>query len=222
MTITAKFAGTCAKCGGPIAVGDRIWFEKGQPVTHSFITVCQANLKAQRETGAPLKADVKVDIAKLVIFLNAATERGLKNPKVRALDHNQSELRLKLAGEKSKYQGAIVVERGATWPREFLGMLLPNGETTHSIETSLPLVNALAVIAQDPAAAAKRYAVLMGRCCFCDLPLTDDGSVEVGYGPICAKRFGLPHEVKGTTRPAQPLLEQDADVEPEPEEPWRR
>lgn len=33
------------------------------------------------------------------------------------------------------------------------------------------------------------------HCCFCGLELTDDGdgkSVDVGYGPVCAKNNGLP------------------------------
>lgn len=30
------------------------------------------------------------------------------------------------------------------------------------------------------------------------LPLTDAGSVEVGYGPVCASHWGLPHSPKGT------------------------
>lgn len=33
------------------------------------------------------------------------------------------------------------------------------------------------------------------RCVFCFLPLSDDGpdrSVHVGYGPVCAKKYGLP------------------------------
>ena len=53
-------------------------------------------------------------------------------------------------------------------------------------------------VAADPAAAAKAYGALMGRCSFCDTAITDEGSVEVGYGPVCAKRFGLPHTPKGT------------------------
>lgn len=30
-------------------------------------------------------------------------------------------------------------------------------------------------------------------CCFCGLELTDDVSVRVGYGPVCAAKHGLPH-----------------------------
>jgi hypothetical protein len=37
------------------------------------------------------------------------------------------------------------------------------------------------------------------RCVFCSTPLSDDGdgrSVQVGYGPVCADRYGLPWGVK--------------------------
>jgi uncharacterized protein (TIGR02996 family) len=32
----------------------------------------------------------------------------------------------------------------------------------------------------------------MGRCCYCNMPLEDERSKVVGYGPTCAKRWGLP------------------------------
>lgn len=32
-----------------------------------------------------------------------------------------------------------------------------------------------------------------GNCCFCGLLLTDPESVERGYGPVCARKNGLPH-----------------------------
>lgn len=58
----------------------------------------------------------------------------------------------------------------------------------------------LSVIASNPAAAAKAYGALMGKCSFCGKPLTDAGSVEVGYGPVCADKFELPHTPKGTPK----------------------
>lgn len=42
---------------------------------------------------------------------------------------------------------------------------------------------------------AAAYGKLTGTCIACGLTLTDDGknkSLEVGYGPICAKRYGWP------------------------------
>lgn len=54
----------------------------------------------------------------------------------------------------------------------------------------------LKAFAKDPATFAAQYGKRTGKCCFCDIRLTDDrdgSSVEVGYGPICAKKWNLPH-----------------------------
>ena len=31
-----------------------------------------------------------------------------------------------------------------------------------------------------------------GRCCFCNRELDNEGSIQHGYGPICAEKWGLP------------------------------
>lgn len=36
---------------------------------------------------------------------------------------------------------------------------------------------------------AKEYGALYGVCCVCARTLTDEGSIEAGIGPVCAKRF---------------------------------
>jgi Family of unknown function (DUF6011) len=41
----------------------------------------------------------------------------------------------------------------------------------------------------DPLAAAVKYGKLSGTCCSCGRDLTNDGSIEAGIGPICAKKF---------------------------------
>jgi hypothetical protein len=51
---------------------------------------------------------------------------------------------------------------------------------------------AVAAIAADPVTAIVRYGHLTGKCSFCCRPLTDGGSIEHGYGPICADKYGLP------------------------------
>jgi hypothetical protein len=47
-------------------------------------------------------------------------------------------------------------------------------------------------IAADPAKAAAESGHLTGRCSFCSRTLDDSRSVQHGYGPQCAKKFGLP------------------------------
>ena len=44
----------------------------------------------------------------------------------------------------------------------------------------------------DPIAYARAHGAKTGRCCFCSRKLTDPTSVRAGYGPVCAKNFGLP------------------------------
>lgn len=39
---------------------------------------------------------------------------------------------------------------------------------------------------------ATAFGALTGTCVFCSRKLTDERSIEVGYGPICAEREGLP------------------------------
>ena len=40
-----------------------------------------------------------------------------------------------------------------------------------------------------PLQAAMKYGKLSGRCCSCGRELTNDGSIELGIGPICAEKF---------------------------------
>lgn len=39
---------------------------------------------------------------------------------------------------------------------------------------------------------AARFGKLYGICCFCSRTLTDERSIGVGYGPVCAEHYGLP------------------------------
>lgn len=46
----------------------------------------------------------------------------------------------------------------------------------------------------DPYTLIKVYGHKHGNCCFCGRRLDNAVSVQLGYGPICAEKFGLPHE----------------------------
>lgn len=49
-------------------------------------------------------------------------------------------------------------------------------------------------LADNPETIASLHGKQTGQCCFCSRLLTDDRkgySVDVGYGPICAQRYGL-------------------------------
>ena len=57
------------------------------------------------------------------------------------------------------------------------------------------VIEAARKVCQDPAAALGEYGRESGRCCMCNHSLSDDAdgkSIEMGYGPVCAKNYGLP------------------------------
>lgn len=45
---------------------------------------------------------------------------------------------------------------------------------------------------QDPQAQLAQFGREQELCCFCWRALTDERSVQAGYGPVCAQRFQLP------------------------------
>ena len=53
------------------------------------------------------------------------------------------------------------------------------------------LWEALVALAENPEETAAMYGHITGSCCFCSRMLTDKRSTDVGYGPICASKFGL-------------------------------
>lgn len=200
MTMFAKFNGTCRACSHTIVKGERIVWERGTGARHATQAQCdaafadaeaqRATLRAQLDAAASLVAPV-IDVTAIVMFLAGARERGLKAPKARFLDGEQNEIALSLAKETGRNPGAVYVKVNG----EYAGKVAADGK---AFGLTAGLVALLTTIATNPAQAAKAYAALMGRCSFCALKLTDAGSVDAGYGPVCAAKYGLPHEALGT------------------------
>jgi hypothetical protein len=87
---------------------------------------------------------------------------------------------------------------------KFFGRISPAGvlelgrDRPRQSEELVPLLSRLAC---EPAKVAAEFGHLTGHCTFCARKLNDARSIAVGYGPVCAEKFGLPW---GETR-------QDAD-----------
>ena len=54
------------------------------------------------------------------------------------------------------------------------------------------IVTVMTDIASDPIAFAKKYGMGTGHCCFCTRPLCEEHSIAAGYGPSCARNYGMP------------------------------
>lgn len=190
MTISSRFAGRCKACGGDIKAGETINWTRDGGASHLTPARCADAVAAK--AARPV---VTANGAPIAAFIAAAKARGLKFPKARFLaPDGRAELRLSLAGDGSKYPGSVQVKIGDAW----IGRIQPDGTVAGPMRDRADVLATLAAIAADPAKAASAYGALMCRCSFCDKALTDAGSVEVGYGPVCAEKWGLPHKPKGT------------------------
>lgn len=211
MTITSKFDGTCKRCGGSIKAGARVEWSRGYGVTHLSPTDCEAVMAARKAAqAARYEAAPVIDLSPVVAFLKRAQSgpRALKRPRAHFLAPNGiDEVRLSLNGDGSPVPGSLQVRLNDEW----LGRVDPNGKVVGRLAGDSAMVAHLLNIANDPATAAAKYGALRCICSFCLTPLSDEGSVEVGYGPICAKRYELPHKPKGSKQLVSvPVIEPSA------------
>ncbi len=115
--------------------------------------------------------------------------RELVNPKIH-IRHPQMHLRLNIAGANARVPDSINVIKvngygNSTW----LGRILPeDGEVRVSHKGAVDILQQMNV---NPASFLAKMGKLSGHCCYCNLPLTDERSLQAGYGPICAKHYAL-------------------------------
>lgn len=163
-----------------------------------------------------------------------ALDRGLKRPGMTF--SSPIALRLKLATQRSKYAGDILVTAGG-YNTPYYGRMTPEGKFFPSHACGDSVLAFLRAFDSEPAKLAAEHGHGTGACCFCRLPLTDPRSVGVGYGPICAEHYGLPwgnakgrtydRATESTPAPVGAVLEPAPEVEPDlshltPEERFER
>lgn len=127
-----------------------------------------------------------------VYKLFAKAKEHLKFPKIHLLVEGVEKLKLYVAGPRSRVPDVVNVvgEDTETW----YGRVYPDGrwqEGRGSPEANKAVEGLLTRLASDPEKVATEYGRLTGNCCFCSRKLSDERSTEVGYGPVCAKKFGL-------------------------------
>jgi hypothetical protein len=104
-------------------------------------------------------------------------------------------LRLSRAGNNSNAPGAINVKLDAN--RQYMGRVHTNGTWVPGRDcTDTAVGAAIAAFARNPAGVAAEYGKRTGCCCFCNKKLTDERSLAVGYGPVCAANYGQPWGAK--------------------------
>lgn len=117
---------------------------------------------------------------------------GKKFPKLRFQVGEQA-IVLSLAGERSSRCGTVNITDGRPYgANTWFGRIELDGFLTAGKAATDEIVSALVTFAADPSAFAAQHGVATGCCMFCGRELETAESRSVGYGPICADRFGLP------------------------------
>ena len=136
-------------------------------------------------------------------LFDAARSR-IKYPALTLTPDGFTPIRISVAGERSKFNGAIIVtspERNAFGRRTFYGHISLEGVWTPSGTAAImdpeDRIGAFLVLfAAKPAEIASAYGRKTGCCCFCMRPLGGTSrsakhSVAAGFGEVCAKSWGL-------------------------------
>jgi hypothetical protein len=134
-----------------------------------------------------------------VYSLFAKAKQALKFPKLR-LSVKGMPLVLSVAGDKSAKPGVInVTDGGPFGNNKWYGRIAPDGSWELPMKEYPEIGEVAALLKQvgeDPHQAAANYGKLTGYCCFCQRALSDEKSVAVGYGPVCAEKWGLKDQWK--------------------------
>lgn len=200
--MTSRYPGKCVNCKQAFPVGTAIVYNTATRTTAH--TTCPPVVHVASTLPT-------IDVRAIAAFIQGAKDRGLKFPKLRVLDPTGTVESLMFITTRGSAPGSIAVKVGG----RFVGTVTPTGEGRGAFGADATLRNWISVVNSAPLAAAKMFAAIKCNCSFCGLPLTDAGSVEVGYGPVCAKHWGLPHKAKGTQELA-PVVEVEVDPEVSP------
>lgn len=167
--------------------GQKLYIRSGEPIENE-----PANLTLDEETKP---------FAKIFAMFQKAKDSGLDWPKIVL----GGELNLTLSMNAKGVINITNGERYGTPSNVWYGRISPPNTAASKnaymfLRENLPsgdkgeVQQHIKDFDTDPAKAARLYGLQTGSCMFCARKLTNAVSVTVGYGPICAMNFGLPHD----------------------------
>lgn len=130
----------------------------------------------------------------LLDMMHKAKDAGAKNPVILQTENGQP-IRLRIA-TAGRFRASIAITDGE-YDGKWFGTIHLDGKLFRAKDCTDEVFQTILALRDDPASIATHFGRGTGRCCFCGRTLTDKKSDPkqggVGYGPICADRYGLPH-----------------------------
>ena len=139
----------------------------------------------------PQEPTATFNLAGLRNLFSKAAEK-LKRPAIiLTIPGTEDEVKVSLAGAGSRYHGQLMIAAPEFGSGIYYGRVDAEGNFFAGRSDSSPVRELLSALAVDPAATAAAHGHLTGACAFCRKALTDPRSLQVGYGKVCASKFGL-------------------------------
>lgn len=163
-----------------------------------------ANEAAGGPDGQPAAANTQaalpaVNLAGIFSLFTMALQSGLRRPAITINRPEGAEIgRIKITFTTMGQNGGTlsISDGGPYGANKWYGRIKADGSFVRGQRCTPQVLEYLTRLAADPGGVIGAAGRRTSSCCFCSRPLTDDRdgfSVQVGYGPICAQRWGLPH-----------------------------
>ena len=163
-------------------------YGKNNSLTEKQIEVLKKILKDAIANQSRSKSQGSISVDKIRELFSTPLENGLKYPKFTVGDITLS---LPTDNSASYNKDAIYVRHEDF----YVGKIL-NGKFMPTNRCDASVADKLMAIAKDPMSEAIGHGHLHGNCSMCRKKLSDPRSMKVGYGEICADKWGFPWGAK--------------------------
>jgi uncharacterized protein DUF6011 len=117
-----------------------------------------------------------------------ALANGLNRRAIRLQTSDGGAVKLTPASESGKNAGFIYIKLNG----EYMGKVSPEGQFSPVAACTESLRGFVAEFGNNTVQMARQFGRMTSSCCFCGRNLDTAESNAVGYGPICAEKYGLP------------------------------
>jgi len=146
-------------------------------------------ITVKRDAGLPT-----IRVGSLITFFDNPVHQGkVKFPKI-TFGKGDDVVRFQRAGDRAKVPGSINVTDGKPFgENQWFGRIERDGTFKPSRKCTPEVHKLVQDFAADPGGEATKSAKATGNCVFCFKELEVERSRVAGYGPTCAKNYGLPY-----------------------------
>jgi hypothetical protein len=125
---------------------------------------------------------------KVAGLFETAKSNGLNRRAIRLQTDKGAEVKLTPAAETGRNSGFIYIKVN----NEYMGKIAPDGQFSPVQGCTDEIKMFVQEFGNSTVQMARQYGKRTGSCCFCARQLDTAESNAVGYGPICAEKYGLP------------------------------